>query len=100
MAADVGEAGHEKTLKRESGGNGEGAHVGAAEGITVAARGGGRVTEEQKQQCVEAWDDDREDVVGTLVVVEMLDVVGMLVVGGGFVWSGQTRRSGPCPSQS
>ncbi len=45
------------------------------------------MVEERKQQCVEAWDDNREDVVGTLVVVEMLDVVGMLVVGGGFVWS-------------
>ncbi len=62
MAADVDEAGCKKTLKRESGGNGEGAHVGASEGVTVAARGGGKVMEEQRQQCVEAWVGNREDV--------------------------------------
>ena len=75
MAADVGEAGRKKTLKRESGGNREGTHVGASEGVTVAAGGGGKVAEEQSQQCVEAWVGNREDVGGMRVVV------GMLVVG-------------------
>jgi hypothetical protein len=92
MAADVGEAGRKKTSKRESGGNREGAHVCALEGVTVAAGGGGKVAEEWRQQCVEAWVGDREDVGGMRVVVGMLDVVGMLVVGSvGGVWSGPTR---------